>query len=215
MLHTRSNASLNPVHALPAKVSQKVLLAGAAASFDVMTRAYARVIADRCDPLSPGFVPGLGLGRAEFHDLLQTYFSYFEPPRDWLKAQSAPMGRGGALEESGDLLQLLRDHCIAGSDMRRWVAHLVATACMGDNHLWQDLGLPHRTALSELMNTYFPALAAKNIGDMKWKKFFYKQLCERAEISICKSPTCNACSDYDHCFGPEDAGYEGAGQQPG
>ena len=76
---------------------------------------------------------------------------------------------------------------------------------MGDNHLWQDMGLSSRAALSELMNAWFPTLAAKNTGDMKWKKFFYKQLCERADIFICKAPTCGACIDYDKCFGPEDA----------
>jgi len=215
MLHTRANASLSPGRVNPARIGQQALLAGAAVSFDVMTRAYARVIADHCDPVSPGFVPGLGLGRVEFSALLQTYFSYFEAPRDWLKAQSAPVGGGGALEEYADLVQLLSEHCIAGSDMQRWVIYLVAAACMGDNHLWQDLGLPHRAALSELMNSHFPALAAKNIGDMKWKKFFYKQLCERADIFICKAPVCNVCSDYDHCFGPEDvAGHDGASQQP-
>jgi nitrogen fixation protein NifQ len=75
---------------------------------------------------------------------------------------------------------------------------------MGENHLWQDMGLPSRKVLSQLMTTYFPALAAKNTGDMKWKKFFYRQLCERANVPICKSPHCADCCDYPVCFGGED-----------
>ena len=66
-------------------------------------------------------------------------------------------------------------------------------------------GLPNRAVLSRLMQTHFPTLAAKNIGDMKWKKFFYRQLCERAGVPICKSPHCADCCDFRVCFGPEDA----------
>ncbi|NMG46239.1 nitrogen fixation protein NifQ, partial [Aromatoleum toluvorans] len=84
------------------------------------------------------------------------------------------------------------------------LAHALATACMGNNHLWQDLGLPHRRALSQLMEEQFTTLSRRNTGDMKWKKFLYKQLCEREEIFVCKSPSCGECSDYQACFGPEE-----------
>jgi nitrogen fixation protein NifQ len=81
----------------------------------------------------------------------------------------------------------------------------VATASMADNHLWQDMGLPNRATLSGLMTRYFTSLAARNTGDMKWKKFFYRQLCEREGLSICRSPSCNVCCDYQHCFGSEES----------
>lgn len=109
------------------------------------------------------------------------------------------------MEEFDDIVALLLDHRYDDSPETRDMAVFIATACMGDNHLWQDMQLPSRAALSELMQTRFPALAAKNGGDMKWKKFFYKQLCERADIFICKSPSCGVCIDYDKCFGAEDA----------
>jgi nitrogen fixation protein NifQ len=109
------------------------------------------------------------------------------------------------MDEFDDLVALLMDYRGDDSDATRDLAVFIATACMGDNHLWQDMGLPNRAVLSELMQTRFPGLAARNTGNMKWKKFFYKQLCERAEIFICKSPSCAACVDYDKCFGPEDA----------
>jgi nitrogen fixation protein NifQ len=39
---------------------------------------------------------------------------------------------------------------------------------------------------------------------MKWKKFFYRQLCEKAQVPICKSPSCAICTDYKLCFAPEE-----------
>ncbi|MBL8528354.1 MAG: nitrogen fixation protein NifQ [Burkholderiales bacterium] len=36
-------------------------------------------------------------------------------------------------------------------------------------------------------------------------KFFYRQLCERAEFFICKSPSCGTCVDCERCFGAEDS----------
>jgi len=65
-------------------------------------------------------------------------------------------------------------------------------------------GLWSRDHLSRLMTQNFPALAAKNEHDMKWKKFLYKQLCEREGINACRAPSCEYCTDYLKCFGPED-----------
>lgn len=109
------------------------------------------------------------------------------------------------LDEFDDIVDLLTDYCCDHSEETGYVILFIADACMGENHLWQDMGLVNREALSNLMKCYFPQLFAKNTANMKWKKFFYKQLCERAEIMICKSPTCGVCVDYQVCFGPEDA----------
>lgn len=110
-------------------------------------------------------------------------------------------------DEVEDLLALLIDFADMGAGTeaeRRAVAETVAVACLGDNHLWQDLQLASRAELSALMSRWFPRLAARNDRDMKWKKFLYKQLCEREEILICKAPSCAVCTDVARCFGPED-----------
>jgi nitrogen fixation protein NifQ len=109
-------------------------------------------------------------------------------------------------DEVQDVRQLLLDHAdpLAGTPAE--VAHMadiVAVACLGDNHLWQDLQLTSRAELSALMTHWFPSLVARNVADMKWKKFLYKQLCEREEIFICKAPSCAVCTDHPVCFGPE------------
>jgi nitrogen fixation protein NifQ len=67
------------------------------------------------------------------------------------------------------------------------------------------MGLPSRDVLSQLLRRYFTTLHDKNTGNMKWKKFFYKQLCDQAEVNLCRAPSCQVCSDYAACFGPEDA----------
>ena len=171
---------------------------------DVLTESFAWVIATYCNPSSDPFIPALGLDSPSFQDLLQTRFPHFIPPQYWLAAQAAPLGHGGLLDEFSDLLKLLLDHLAIYDEHHRRVAHLVTTACMGGDHLWQDLGLPNRKALSTLLYDYFPALAAKNTGDMKWKKFFYKQLCDREGINACRAPSCATCNDYAKCFGPEE-----------
>ncbi|MEQ6341594.1 MAG: nitrogen fixation protein NifQ [Gammaproteobacteria bacterium] len=86
-----------------------------------------------------------------------------------------------------------------------WLARAIATACLGNNHLWQDLGLPNRQTLSDILEINFTTLFEKNIGNMKMKKFFYKQLCESIGVHVCKAPSCGVCRDYAKCFGPEDA----------
>ncbi|MCB2017602.1 MAG: nitrogen fixation protein NifQ [Hydrogenophaga sp.] len=110
-------------------------------------------------------------------------------------------------DEIDDIVALLLEHANPWAGNRVEVLHmawLVACASLGDRHLWQDLGLPSREALSALMGHWFPSLKALNAGDMKWKKFLYRQLCLREEILICKSPSCADCSDHPKCFGPED-----------
>jgi nitrogen fixation protein NifQ len=111
-------------------------------------------------------------------------------------------------DEVDEVRALLLDHAddrAGTTDECHAVAETVALACLGDNHLWEDLQLPNRAALTALMARWFPRLAAKNTGDMKWKRFLYRQLCDRAEVQACRAPSCGVCSDYGHCFGPEEA----------
>lgn len=78
-----------------------------------------------------------------------------------------------------------------------------ALGCLGDQPLWQDLQFTSHAELSALMRHGFPSSVAKNQADMKWQKFFYRQLCEREEILICKSSSCGVCSVRPLCFEPE------------
>lgn len=106
-------------------------------------------------------------------------------------------------DEFEELFELLLDYAAPLDQMSIWLAAAIATAAQRDNHLWQDMGLPSRRELNAILRQRFPALAALNVGDMKWKKFFYRQLCQRAGVPICKSPSCGDCVDHAQCFGPE------------
>ena len=105
--------------------------------------------------------------------------------------------------EFDDLLGLLLEHRRDDAEDTQWIAHAIVSACAGENHLWEDMGLPNRDTLSQLIRRYFPTLFYKNALNLKWKKFFYKQLCDRAEVRLCKAPSCGVCSDYAACFGGE------------
>lgn len=151
--------------------------------------------------------PIRGLAVDELPELIDAVFPGAAPLLPLLQARTreATAGRDAREDEFHDLVELLLEHESLPGAESRWLACAVATASMAENHLWQDLGLPDRAALNALMLTRFTALKLKNAGDMKWKKFFYRQLCERAEVLICKSPTCGECADFAVCFGPETA----------
>lgn len=143
--------------------------------------------------------PGLGLSDEAFATLLSRHF----PGMQLVLHASTDTEDERALERD-DVLALILEHRALVDESEAWMAEIVTTACMANDHLWQDLGLWSRKYLSQLMTQNFPALAAKNNKDMKWKKFLYKQLCEKEEIRICRAPSCEVCADYAKCFGPEE-----------
>lgn len=108
-------------------------------------------------------------------------------------------------DEVDDIGALLLAHVAVGTPEceARAVARRIALATLGDRHLWEDLGLPSRAALSLLMQRHFPDLVAKNAAGMRWKKFIHRQLCEQAEVLICRSPSCTVCDEQAVCFAPE------------
>ncbi len=106
----------------------------------------------------------------------------------------------GRHQEYEDLLALLLEHAAPPGEAVHAVARWIAFSCIGDRHLWEDLGLPERPVLTSLMADCFPGLRALNTRNMRWKKFLYKQLCERAEVFACRAPSCDQCSEFSTCF---------------
>lgn len=152
----------------------------------------------------------LGLDAADYAELLRTNFP--EQAREAAAAQGSPMHECSELR--AELLAMRRDEWLELRDLllagRRgndcgeaWMACIVAAGCLGGDHLWRDLGLASRLDLQELLMHNFPRLAARNVQDMRWKKFFYKQLCEQDGGYVCRSPSCEQCPTYHDCFGEE------------
>lgn len=144
---------------------------------------------------------GLGLSALDLAAMVGRYFP--ESP-SLLAGLSADEGDDCLAPEEPDLRALLLEHRSRGLVEEKWLAHIVARRSLGANHLWQDLGLTGRGDLSALMRRHFAGLVELNHRDMKWKKFFYRQLCQREGVVICKSPNCEVCPDAALCFGAED-----------
>lgn len=142
----------------------------------------------------------LAMGDDGFEHMLMRCF----PPMD---AAAFLAGEDLALppvrrDEYEEVLHLLAENCSIMSEEGEWASAVVALACQGQQHLWQDLGLENRNMLSQLMRSCFGSLAELNVNDMKWKKFLYKRLCELDGFR-CRAPSCRECSDFANCYGPE------------
>ena len=158
------------------------------------------IVASWCqgDSVLPDY---LGLECHDFNAIKQQYFANYPLP------ERAPSGKKldfARMLERQDLIDLLKQHAQPQIPESDWIIALLVAACLGDDHLWHDLGLWSRTQLTALLQYNFPTLAAKNTHDMKWKKFLYKQLCEAEGLFLCRAPSCQVCADYGQCYGSEE-----------
>lgn len=106
-----------------------------------------------------------------------------------------------------DEVAMVRDLLLAArtidDDDSRWLAAAIARRAVEPNHLWEDLGLRDRTELTRLLVRHFGTLARRNVRNMRWKRFFYRMMCETDGFVMCATPVCSACADFDACFGEE------------
>ena len=124
---------------------------------------------------------------------------------------SAPVGAfaliGGCDTTVDDETVMVRDLLLGqrstDGEVGYWLAAMVARRAMEPNHLWEDLGLRERPELSRLLTRHFAPLATRNTGNMRWKRFFYRMLCEDDGFVMCTTPVCTQCNDFDLCFGEE------------
>lgn len=142
--------------------------------------------------------PCLGLGGEALEAIIGRYFA----PGALLRL-GVPVGAAEVDEEGAILHDFLRGEARPGDEAARWLSAIIACRALRPNHLWQDLGLRDRSELNRLLAVHFPALAAGNTTNMKWKKYFYRRLCEQEGFVLCSAPSCGACADFDQCFGDE------------
>lgn len=161
---------------------------------------------------STGVLPlHMGLGEERFQQFFDRRFPDMTP---WFSQSFAPdpvdiersmlrdellRMRADEIEELYELLEAHRNQLFEAE-----ISIIVATGCMGGDHLWRDLGFPDRSWLSDFIQLVYPDLKALNHKDMKWKRFLYKQLCESGGSYVCRAPSCEQCAAYDDCFGPEE-----------
>lgn len=169
--------------------------------FDI--HVLASVVARYCTGGRVSATDALGLDAADLAALVAAHFPGLPPQILASGDGSTAANASAAADEFVDLRDLLREHA-GDAPLSHWLAAVVARAALRPSHLWEDLGLRNRDEVSALMKRHFPALAQRNAGSrMRWKKFLYKQLCDRAEISLCRAPNCQVCDDYASCFSVE------------
>jgi nitrogen fixation protein NifQ len=141
----------------------------------------------------------VGLSEQDLNDLLARNFpSAMVRAFAWL-----PRSASGSEDETIMVRDLLLAQRSTAGDVGHWLAAMVARRAIEPNHLWEDLGLRERSELSRLLARHFAPLAQRNTANMRWKRFFYRMLCEDDGFVMCTTPVCTECNDFDLCFGEE------------
>ncbi len=104
--------------------------------------------------------------------------------------------------EHGELVAMLFANRSPHESMQHadWLAHCIAAAAMGSRHLWQDMGLGERAAVSALLQRYFEPLYRRNTGEIKWKRFLFAELASLLGKEALQPPGCAQCPQFPVCF---------------
>jgi nitrogen fixation protein NifQ len=142
-----------------------------------------------------------GLSSIELIGLVAQLFPAAAFDASWLSLA------GASASPEEDEIAMVRDLLLSqrstDDDVGRWLAAMVARRALEPNHLWEDLGLRERSELSRLLMRHFGPLARRNTNNMRWKRFFYRMLCEDDGFVMCTTPVCTQCNDFELCFGDE------------
>lgn len=165
------------------------------------TTLFARILLHAAQDPGRPLTAALGLDG----EALARLIGRFLPHRsDLLRERpAAGDGDGDAIEEADVRGYLAEFRAGRDDEVEAWLIAILARRMREANHLWQDLGLAGRHELNTLLSRHFPRLVRRNAADMKWKKFIYRELCQRDGILVCKSPNCSVCCDFAICFGGE------------
>ncbi len=150
------------------------------------------------DALDGDVAASIGLSERTLATLMSCWFPHAQP-----LLRSVTSTKVVADDEWDDLHRLLLANRTADTRSGRWLAAMVARRALEPNHLWEDLGLRDRAELTRLLMRHFQPLASRNERNMRWKRFFYRVLCEDDGLVMCRAPSCHACGDFESCFGAE------------
>ena len=146
----------------------------------------------------------LGLRPARLHALLARHFPHLRPAD---AAALVPLAAAAPLPNPhADFVATL--HALLMHDAHRavdrddadCVATIIAHACLRPDHLWRDLGLDGRDAVTAMLDRYFPALAARNVAQLRWKRFLAQEVAVSRGLPPGPAPGCPGCEDFGFCF---------------
>ncbi|MGH8781726.1 nitrogen fixation protein NifQ [Paraburkholderia sp.] len=177
-------------------------LAGTAdAEFDEFaadTLLFARLVAARD---VRGELVLLGLAPSQWHALAARHFAHVAPAAMPVLPVSAVLPSAHAAFVDA-MIPLLLDHVPPGVDTgdAQCIAAIVAHACLRPDHLWRDLGLTGREDVTRMLTHYFPALVARNVDNLRWKKLLARELAYSTGAEPGPAPGCPGCEDFGFCF---------------
>ncbi|MDR8726795.1 nitrogen fixation protein NifQ [Burkholderia pseudomultivorans] len=184
--------------------ARQTLLAGAADAADAAdfdARLFSALVAARAcrDELAL-----LGLSRQQLTRLLARHFPHLssDDAAAFVSPFSAPVlppAHSTFVTALHSLLMHDANPAVAAADAD-CIASIVAHACLRPDHLWRDLGLDGRDAVSAMLDRYFPALAARNVANLRWKKFLAQETAMSLGVPAGPAPGCPGCEDYGFCF---------------
>ncbi|VWD54395.1 nitrogen fixation protein NifQ [Burkholderia contaminans] len=185
-------------------VRQRALqsLLSAAASADTPdARLFGALVAARARRNELGL---LGLSRRQLAGLLTRQFPHLPAAE---VAALAPTAATAVLPSTHAAFvitlhtRLMNDaNPAADRDDAGCLASIIAHACLRPDHLWRDLGLDGRDAVSAMLDRYFPALAARNVTHLRWKKFLAQEVAAALDVQPGPAPGCPGCEDFGFCF---------------
>ncbi|MFM0520167.1 MULTISPECIES: nitrogen fixation protein NifQ [Caballeronia] len=80
------------------------------------------------------------------------------------------------------------------------LAAIISAASLRPDHLWRDLGLARRDDVTDMLGRHYPDLIARNVANLRWKKFLAQEVAHaRGEAPTC-APGCPGCEDYAFCY---------------
>jgi len=170
-------------------------VAGSSAAPDAPgTALFATLLAAHSDPSV------LGLSPKQFALLYARHFDLMQPARAGLAIHSEEQA-GFVSALAAFLLNHVRESGAADMADAECLASIIAHACLRPDHLWRDLGLSGRDEVTDMLSQYFPALVARNVDGMRWKKFLARELALSLGRVPQPAPGCPGCEDFGFCFG--------------
>lgn len=167
----------------------------------LLHRAIAGVMWGGQEGRLPLFAWTLGLPQAELLEMIAQCFPLLQPLEPMTPAQYATVQANVPAEFHG-MVTLLLAHAprSAVEPPVRWLAHALAVACSGNQHLWEDLELDGRESVSRLLQHYFEPLYRRNTDNLRWKRFLYAELGAALGIADIRAPGCSQCDSFYSCF---------------
>ena len=170
------------------RMTRGELLAASSDSYSADTVLFATLLAAHDE---------LGLSEGQLASLYGRHFPAMPTPRSGVLIRSEE--QAGFVEALG---AFLLSHAAKSANLAdaECLASIIAHACLRPDHLWRDLGLSGRDEVTDMLSRYFPALVARNVDGMRWKKFLARELALSLGVTPQPAPGCPGCEDFTYCF---------------